>query len=418
VGPEAIVDAVERLPDAARRVDGALEAPAAGPIPPYTLDLSGWVVGHSAPAERVEVLARGKPIFSLPVGGERRDVAAAFPDAAGAESSGYAGSLGTLRLPREFELVLAAGLADGESVPFAVVRGRRAPLPPSRAEGPQPLLLTTLGRTGSTWLSWLLGQHPDIYSYWPFGFDARAGRYWMTELQRLAEPAGSLDQLLPQGSPPSPAALFNPQLEHWLTDQNVRELADLAAGRIQALYAGMGAAPSARFFVEKHIPGQVTTELLTEVFPGTREVVLVRDFRDVLCSMRVFTARRGGKGFGRENVSGDEEHIEMLRIQAQQLLDHWRARGDDAWLVRYEELIEEPEATLRPLLGFLGVDEGAAEQTVAAATAEFTEGMSQHITAPDPASSIGRWRRDLEDPLVAQCEAAFGPIHEAFGYSS
>jgi len=85
--------------------------------------------------------------------------------------------------------------------------------------------------------------------------------------------------------------------------------------------------------------------------------------------------------------------------------------------VRYEELIEDPVSTLAPLLGFLGLDAAPAADMVAAASGEFTEAMSQHITAPDPSASIGRWRRDLEDSLTERCEVAFGPIHEAFGYA-
>jgi hypothetical protein len=42
--------------------------------------------------------------------------------------------------------------------------------------------------------------------------------------------------------------------------------------------------------------------------------------------------------------------------------------------------------------------------------------MDEHRTSADFASSIGRWRRDLDPELAAACEQAVGPALEAWGY--
>lgn len=392
----------------------------------HAIEVSGWVAGRTAAAERVELLQFGVPVLSLPVGAPRPDVAQAFPDVPGAGASGFAGSLGTLQAPANYHLEVRAVLADGATVPFARLLGRRRPLPPLRDTGMQPLLLTTQGRTGSTWLTWLLHQHPQVYCYRPFEVDARAGSYWMTVLQRLSDPTSSLRQVIPDGwlvdewwlggrRLPT-RSLGDPELERWLACESVHELADLMAGRIQAIYGQMAASAGSRFFLEKHAPGQAATDLLTEVFPGAREVVLMRDLRDRFCSVLAFNHKRGYQDFGRNAVATDEQYVEAMRIEGQALLDHWRGRDGDAWLVRYEDLILDPVGTLRPVLRFLGVDEALAEQMLASATHEVTAEMEQHRTAPDPSASIGRWRSDLDDPLKDLCTRAFAPIHEAFGY--
>lgn len=426
--PVAVVDEVAALEDPSGRLHGvSLDVPAAGHRSEgHAVEVAGWVAGRTAAAERVEVLHLGVPVLSLPVGAPRPDVAEAFPDLPGAGASGFAGSLGTLRAPTNYDLEVRAVLADGDAVPIARLRGRRRPLPPSHNTGIQPLLLTTLGRTGSTWFTWLLQQHPEVYCYRPFEVDSRVGTYWMTILQRLSDPTSALSQIMPGGPMDgewwlgrtglTTGALGDPDLERWLAGESVHELADLMAGRIQAIYRQLAGSANPRFFLEKHTAGQIAAELLTEVFPGAREVVLVRDFRDTFCSVRAFNRKRGHQGFGRDAVASDEQYVEHMRLIAQALLNRWRERAGDAWLVRYEDLILDPPGTLRPMLRFLGVDEGLAEDMLASATREVHAGMEQHMTAPDPAASIGRWRSDLGDPLKDLCTRAFAPIHEAFGY--
>ena len=86
-------------------------------------------------------------------------------------------------------------------------------------------------------------------------------------------------------------------------------------------------------------------------------------------------------------------------------------------VVRYEDLVLEPAPTLTRLLGYLGVEAGApVVERMLEAPAGGLPALADHRTAADPRTSIGRWRRELDDELLAACEEAFGPALETFGY--
>ncbi len=162
----------------------------------------------------------------------------------------------------------------------------------------------------------------------------------------------------------------------------------------------------------QHVP-----PLLWELYPDAREIVLVRDFRDMVSSMFAFDAERGFDGFGGRTGS-DKDRITEAGKEVARLLDSWRERSDRAHLVRYEDLITRPHETARSLLAYLDLkpDERAVEKMLRALD-ERTDQTEWHRTTDDPKSSIGRWREDLDDDLRRACDEALGPELEAFGYS-
>jgi hypothetical protein len=159
-------------------------------------------------------------------------------------------------------------------------------------------------------------------------------------------------------------------------------------------------------------------DVLGEVYGGAKEVILVRDFRDVLSSILAFNRKRGYEAFGRETVDNDEEYVTTRMLpEATALLERYRERAGDAHLVRYEDLILEPTRTLRELLRYLRVesDDTTVSNTLDLALAG-TAHMNQHRTTDDQAASIGRWRSDLPLALRDVSEEALGPILVEFGY--
>ena len=89
---------------------------------PRALDFEGWVLGRSEPVVAVEGIGLGKLLGRARVGRRRLDVATTFPGAAGADSCGFAMSLGVTGL-RSGEIRLDAVLRGGGRVPLAGVRG-------------------------------------------------------------------------------------------------------------------------------------------------------------------------------------------------------------------------------------------------------------------------------------------------------
>jgi hypothetical protein len=349
---------------------------------------------------------------------------------AGSERSGFFGTLSALALEPEFELQLDVRLEDKTRLPMVVVRGRRAPLRSAFQPRLDPLVLTTLGRTGSTAVVRMLAAHPEVLAYRPFEYEPRVATYWMDVFRALSDPAAYRRQLAPTGtidgawwlgqSTPLPRPINDPGLEPWLDTTAIGELAAVAQERIERLYTEVAAAqgrPHASFFVEKY-RADLVPELMLELYPGAREVMLVRDFRDMIASMFAYNEKRGRQGFRRDRAASDRDYVlNDVGVSVAALAEAWRSRAGRAHLLRYEDLMLRPEDTVRSLLAHLGLDAGpSALDAMVGSLFDRDSGSEGHRTVLDPRESIGRWRRDLSDEVAAACAEALGPSLETFGY--
>jgi hypothetical protein len=396
----------------------------------YAFDLRGWAVGARSPASEVLLLRDGNLIRRLPVELERPDVAASHPELPGAERSGFFGTFSALTLEPRFELQLDLLLEDGTRLALAVVRGQRTPLVSPFTPRLQPLVLTTLGRTGSTAVVRMLAAHPGIVAYRPFEHEPRVATYWMEVFGALSDPAGYRRQLSPTGTidgtwwlgdrTPLPRRIHDPVLDPLLESTAIGELAAFAQQRIERLYTEVATAqgrPHASHFVEKY-RADIVPELMLELYPGAREVVLVRDFRDMVASMFAYNDKRGRQGFSRDRAASDRDYVvDIVSPSVAAIADAWRRRSGTACLLRYEDLVLRPEDIVPSLLGHLGLDAGpGAVESLVSSFTEHDTGSEGHRTISDPRESIGRWRRDLPDEVAAACAGAFGPALETFGY--
>ena len=398
----------------------------------FGVTVDGWVLGRRAAARAVELLHGEQVLARADVNVRRPDIARAFPHVGGAERSGFRLAAGLLTADGTFELLVRAELEDGTVVPVATIAGAREPLRTGFRPKVQPLLVTTLGRTGSTWLMQLLEQHPAVVAYRPFMYEPRLLSYWLEVIRELSEPASYLQSLRadlsgehwwlgdrrPSALPPLSA---DPPIRRWLGDTAVRSLAAFSQARIEEFYlevARVQGRELPRYYAEKCWPDHFAPVMMWELFPDAREVLLVRDFRDIVCSVLAFNRKLGYRAFGRELVETDGEFARQLRESAVRMLDSWRARADRSLLLRYEDLITRPGETLSGLFSYLGIDAraGTVDDVVRAATAAQPDVQLAHQTSADARSSIGRWRRDLDEELQAECETAFGDVLEAFGY--
>jgi hypothetical protein len=391
----------------------------------YTFSIEGWILSRRLRVERIEALYEERPVAVTPLDRERADIAKGFPEVEGAANSGFRLTVNTLRLPAEFELVLRAKLEDDTRLPLARLRGRRRPLPASGNDEIQPLMVNTIGRSGSTLLVTQLSSHPDVVAFSPFIKDARVATYWTNVLQDLSEPAAYLapfdppDLDAPRWWLEGGQELGEEAVEHWLGSEAVDSLVAMSRVQTEAFYAHVADGSRPRFFVEKFLPHQVVPDILTELYPGAREVILVRDFRDILCSVLAFNRKRGYAAFGRGKAGSDEEYVEtVLLSSAEWLKRRLDERGDAVHLVRYEDLIEEPEATMGETMRYLDLDAG--EEAVAAVVERAERDapvVDEHRTTEKASASIGRWKRDLPPELVPVCAEVLDPMLVQFGYA-
>ena len=389
----------------------------------YALRIGGWAIGDGQPVRGFELVHRGLVLETVP----------AMPG-----DDEFAGRLefaiSSLDLPYTFELLLRAVLEDGTRARVATLSGSRAALCAAAGPGPSPVLVTTIGRSGSTAVTNLLCHHPDFAGYRTWDRETRVVSYWTEVLRTLARPASYERQLhrpVDTGAANSwvgapPLNLELPPDEPALPGLGRTGVEAVAAfcrsqiGLIGSTLAGLAGKPGARYFVEKAQPrwDRSVAEVSEELDPRAREIVLVRDLRDVACSMVAYTGKTGVRGFGPHDSASVEDTIRWLSgTNAANLAGYVEHRGAHAHLLRYEDVIMRPETALTEALEYIGAD--ARPQTVALMLerlAAESERRDVHATTDSVQSSLGRWRRELDAEQQALAEHHLRPQLDALGY--
>jgi hypothetical protein len=418
--------------DAVRAFELDLPHPGAT-VDTYTLPFHGWIAGRDRPATGVRISAAGNQERNFPLNAVREDALTEYPEDFGASLNGFELEIGAARLPRRFELQIQPRFEDVVDVPFFTIKGVRRALPPVPETAFQPIILTTIGRTGGTWATHLLDQHPAIMCHAPFANEVRTAVYWTEIFSTLSGPQSFLQSIRAEVIEPewwlgykrvSPDSLKlrdAQSLEEWMASDRIEALAGVVADQIEIFYrwiARHDRRPEATHFVEKCWPSAASQDILFDIYPGAREIFLVRDFRDVLASIVAYNQKRGFDLFNRDEFEDEAEFVLRLRQDAEAMLQAYLERKDQAFLLRYEDLITDERGTLERVLDYLGVDsDGATVQgMLQTASEDRLNGQEAHRTSATAAESIGRWARDLDSSFQAACDSAFEEVHSVFGY--
>jgi hypothetical protein len=327
-------------------------------------------------------------------------------------------------LGSDFRLTVRA-YTDREMHDIAVVSGRNVRFGP-RTDGIQALLMHQLGRAGSTMMMRLLAGHPEVAVFDEYPLETRPGLAWMHTLAVVLGAA----TVRPGDEPffdEADVATANPYVSEYFLGADIfsvqqrggfDRLRRVIAETVEDTY--LQQRPGASFFAEKfriesrHAARTQQTTLAT--WPGSRQIVLVRDPRDLLCSRLSFNRQRSEASFDLDltddAVSGAPTIVNHLRLAARQC-----AAFPDALLVRYEDLVERPVATATRLFRGLGLDHGYVTVHRAVANA-VTARSDQHSTTTSASASIGRWRGEL--PTEAARHLADELVDELalFGYDT
>jgi hypothetical protein len=165
--------------------------------------------------------------------------------------------------------------------------------------------------------------------------------------------------------------------------------------------------PSARFYTEKLVGDG---RLLADSDIPLRVIDLVRDPRDVFCSIRSFTG--GTAGFGRIDGQTDDDFLRQMVSAHLQRLQLMRTTPPhvDRVLIRYEDLVGDFVGQADRLAQWVGL-----RVDPAAVLADY-EQRNHHRTTQSVEESVGRWRRELSADQSRNIWDALGGELELLGY--
>lgn len=279
------------------------------------------------------------------------------------------GPFGTLPIPEG----LGAGGQDAISLYDALGYRRRwqvlSLVHPPYVSASAPLVVGGCPRSGTTLTQALLGAHPEV----------DAGPESTVFLRRITRPA-EIDRRF------GFADGFVEQLQRESRSQ--AEFVDLFQ---RACLARSGRS----VWAEKTPWNVLRLDFIWAHFPKARFIHVVRDGRDVLCSLRRKTAVKVG--------TVDRWSLKGVRACADYWAEHvaagLRRRGDARYLeVLYRDLVREPEATLRRILQFAGLDWDPAildSQGMRAALSRVGHADPLHADRLIHDESVARWEDEF-----------------------
>ena len=223
-----------------------------------------------------------------------------------------------------------------------------------------PILVTAMGRSGTTILMNRLSTHHSIVASTLYPSELKLMTYYSSAFRVLTAAGNHSKSSHPDslataehfiGSNP----FFNVRYEgafstidkfdHFFQQIAPSKLATCFRDLILAFYSFLAAdhgKTNVTFFAEK-CDLLETRRLSRVLFPAIKEIVLVRDLRDVYCSFKAFWTVDGPSAF------------RSILDSSNMILDFRSQNQEDVCFVKYEDLILNTESTLETIGRFVGL---------------------------------------------------------------
>jgi hypothetical protein len=280
-------------------------------------------------------------------------------------------------------------------------------------------------RSGSSWLLQLLASHPAVVQI----NEPLIGGYLGPILSESANvSAPDLDTsnfTLLRAERDKPESFFSREF----TDVWAPALGELMVERFLAhVLRYPSEVPLSRTIVAIKEPnGSQSADVLMAALPRARLVFLLRDGRDVVDSELAGNLEGAWLSSAIPGVSGiaEAERVEFVKQSAYKWLwrtevvqEAYRAHAGPKYLIRYEELLEDPTAQLKSLFDWVGLEIDDAELAKWIERRSF-EQIPAEARGPQGffrAATPGMWRESLTAEEQAVVEGIIGPKVRELGY--
>lgn len=196
------------------------------------------------------------------------------------------------------------------------------------------------------------------------------------------------------------------------------ELAGAYAGVIDAMLDKGRTAAGKHRAAEKTPHNVAVFSGLHALFPDSPLIHVIRDGRDVVCSLLTmdWTSLDTGRrlDYTTDAAKAARYWAECVGLGRSTPVDLPRAKYME---LRYEELVSQPEATLKELMDFIGeawdpamLEHHRFERDLAG------ESSAEQVARPLYQSAVARWQRDLSPADRAAVKQAAGPLLLELGY--
>jgi hypothetical protein len=350
--------------------------------------------------------------FHTGYGVTRLDVVASFTGDAVSRNCKFRGVVNVGGLGANFSLVVTAAQgADTQSGETSIwlgeIVGRQRPLSDiPLASAMAPISVTCLGRTGSTLMMQILSAHPEIIVAGGYPHETK---FAQEAFHKLGDTSNAMRS----------NGVHGKELCRQSYNDTKRDLVATIAATIDHFYQTNAQAqekPAAKFFAEKCLPSFMPNVARDIYGPRAKEIIIMRDPRDLFCSAISFNRKRGRADFGADNYENDLEWFRFIRHCFLSIAQA-RDRRAEALTIRYEDLILDQRGTILKILRFLDVrDSDGVIDSIEAQISQPEPAFVNHMTSETSQASIGRWRfHENPDVFKAEDQGYLRAMH-LFGY--
>lgn len=232
----------------------------------------------------------------------------------------------------------------------------------AQRQGPVPLFIVGMPRTGTTLLDRILGNHPDIVS--------------------LGE-RNDFDAALSEAS------------DHFykggLHEREWQKLEGMDFAKAGGFYLERLASMAGvhRFFIDKNPQNFFNVGLILRALPQARILCLRRDPMDACFSnlKELFEGGAYAYSYSLEDLARHQRGYSSL-------LEHWQDIAPDSLrIVDYEALVDEGDVAVRTVLDFLGLESAPGMLDITRNAAPVSTASSSQVRQPIHGRSVGAWKR-------------------------